>query len=211
MIERTSPPVAAVSAATTSGTEKRVSSKGTPASAATIPHARSAEPRRVSFDGMDGVATRRGYLKHTQERAKTTGDVSFRATKTRKGKAPVGSGAAVGTEYHWFFAPLSQSARKLDANRYQMHLEGLKWKVGFRPATSATWDYEWKKTGKTARQRMIGILAQALADLKADERLGAAPIEAPSLEGERKVAKRKPRARAAKAPSTRAGPEKARA
>ena len=114
-------------------------------------------------------------------------EVSFRATKKRRGKAPAGSGAAVGTEYHWFFAPIAQSARKLDANRYQTHLEGLKWKIGFRPATSETWDHQWAKTGETARQRAIRVLEHALADLKADERLDVAALEAPDLVGARKV------------------------
>lgn len=133
-------------------------------------------------------------------------EVSFHATKSRKGRgAPEGSGAPVGTEYHWFFAPASQSARKLDANTYETHMEGLKWKIGFRPATSATWDTEWKRTGETARQRAIRILEQTLADLKADERLGVPDLAAPALEGARpappprakKAAKKTPRKKAA--------------
>lgn len=113
-------------------------------------------------------------------------DVSFVATKSRKGRgAPDGSGAPVGTEYLWFFAPTVQVARKLDANTYATHMEGLKWKIGFRPATAKTWDFEWEKTGETARQRTIRILQQTLADLKADEREGAPPLDAPALEGER--------------------------
>ena len=136
-------------------------------------------------------------------------EVSFKATKARKGRgAPEGSGAPVGTEYHWFFVPTSQVARKMDANTYETHMEGLKWKLGFRPATSKTWDYEWGKTGETARQRAIRILDQTLADLKADERAKTDPLTAPALEGERptpppraarkKAAKRVPKAAAKK-------------
>ena len=128
-------------------------------------------------------------------------EVSFKATKSRKGRgAPEGSGAPVGTEYHWFFAPTSQVARKVDANTYETHMEGLKWKLGFRPASSKTWDYEWGKTGETARQRAIRILTQTLADLKADEKAKADPLTAPHLEGERPVPPpraKKPRARKA--------------
>lgn len=114
-------------------------------------------------------------------------EVSFRATKTRKGAgAPEGSGAPVGTEYHWFFAPTSQVVRKLDANTYETHLQGYKWKIGFRPATSQTWDHEWARTGETARQRAIRILEQTLADLKAEEKKGE-PFEVPDLLGERPV------------------------
>jgi hypothetical protein len=124
-------------------------------------------------------------------------DVDFTATKTRKGHgAPEGSGAPVGTEYLWMFAPTYQSARKMDANTYQTHLEGLKWKIGFRPATAKTWDYEWAKTGATARQRAIQVLEQTLADLKAQERAHAAALGPPALEGERPAP---PAARKAKA------------
>jgi hypothetical protein len=128
-------------------------------------------------------------------------EVSFKARKVRKGRgAPAGSGVPVGTEYHWFFAPTSQITRKMDANAYDTHLEGLKWKLGFRPATSATWDYEWAKTGETARQRAIRILEQTLADLKADERLHAAPLDAPALEGARPTRPRKRAGRKAARP-----------
>lgn len=124
-------------------------------------------------------------------------EVSFRARKTRKGKgAPEGTGAPVGTEYLWFFAPTSQSARKLDANTYETHMEGLKWKIGFRPATSASWDFQWSKTGQTARQRAIRILTQTLADLKADERLGIPDLDAPTLETERPTPPKRARKRA---------------
>lgn len=146
-------------------------------------------------------------------------EVSFHARKTRKGKgAPEGSGAPVGTEYHWFFVPTSQVARKMDANTYETHMQGLKWKLGFRPATSKSWDYEWGKTGETARQRAIRILEQTLADLKAEERMGEAPLTAPELEGERptppkrtaasrkKAAAPKKTATARKRTPTRAGP-----
>lgn len=123
-------------------------------------------------------------------------EVTFRATKKRRGRAPPGSGAPVGTEYHWFFAPTAQTVRKLDANKYETHLEGLKWKIGFRPATSESWDYQWAKTGETARQRAIRILTQTLADLKADERLGMPDLDAPTLETERPTPPKRARKRA---------------
>lgn len=48
----------------------------------------------------------------------------------------------MGAEHHWFFAPTAQTVRKLDANRYETHLEGLKGKIGLRPATSERWDHQ---------------------------------------------------------------------
>lgn len=137
-------------------------------------------------------------------------EVDFRATKTRKGKgAPEGSGAPVGTEYLWFFVPTTQVARKMDANTYQTRLSGLKWKLGFRPATSTSWDFQWARTGETARQRAIRILEQTLADLKAEEKAGEPDLAAPELEGERPQPPRKrgaPRKRAAKKAATKRAP-----
>src|SRR5581483_1370927 len=129
-------------------------------------------------------------------------DFDFSATKTRKGKgAPEGSGAPVGTEYRWLFAPTEQVARKVDANVYETRMVGLKWKLGFRPATSKSWDYEWARSKETARQRAIRILTQTLADLKAQEKAGEPPLAAPELSGERPVppkkAAKRPRAKKA--------------
>ncbi|MEA3201099.1 MAG: hypothetical protein QOE90_2527 [Thermoplasmata archaeon] len=129
---------------------------------------------------------------------KDTWEVDFRARKTRKGKAPEGSGAPVGTEYLWFFAPTLQRAMKLDANAYETRMTGLKWKVGFRPATAKTWDFEWAKTGETARRRMIRILRQTLADLVAEEKAGEPQPELPGIEMARPAPARKPRSRKAK-------------
>lgn len=162
-----------------------------------------------SYTGMKvGRSHRWDYAGEWQERklGPDLWEVSFKATKTRKGRgAPEGSGAPVGTEYHWFFVPTSQVARKTDANTYQTHMQGLKWKLGFRPATSRTWDYEWGKTGETARQRAIRILEQTLADLKAEERAGEAPLAAPELEGERPAP---PRTRKTAAKAARKTPAK---
>lgn len=87
----------------------------------------------------------------------------------------------------------------MGVDTYETHLEDLKWKIGFRPASAETWDFEWAKTGETARQRAIRILEQALADLKSEERLGASPLEATALEGERPSPPKKSARRDAKA------------
>ena len=124
-------------------------------------------------------------------------EVDFVATKTRKGKgAPEGSGAPVGTEYHWFLAPVAQSARKLDANTYETRMQGFKWKIGFRPATSATGDYPWARTGETARQRASRLLEQTLGDLKAEEKAGEPDLAAPELEGVRPTPPPRPKRKA---------------
>jgi hypothetical protein len=108
-------------------------------------------------------------------------EVSFHATKHRHGHAPEGSGAPEGTEYHWFFPAISQTVRKLDANAYETHLQGLKWKLGFKPATAKGFDYTWQRSKETARERAIRILEQTLADLKLEEKEKAPAMTAPVL------------------------------
>ncbi|HZD35435.1 MAG TPA: hypothetical protein VE130_09545 [Nitrososphaeraceae archaeon] len=44
-------------------------------------------------------------------------DFTFSVDKRRAGKAPEGSGAPVGTEYHWYILAY-QDVKKMDANRY---------------------------------------------------------------------------------------------
>ena len=44
-------------------------------------------------------------------------EFSYAVNKRRKGKAPEGSGAPVGTEYHWYILG-HQFVKKLDANTY---------------------------------------------------------------------------------------------
>ena len=58
--------------------------------------------------------------------------LEFRATKGRRGRsAPEGSGAAAGTEFHWFVAA-NQVARKVDADHYETLMTGLKGKLGHK-------------------------------------------------------------------------------
>lgn len=52
---------------------------------------------------------------------------SYKVGKKRKGKVPEGSGAPVGTEYHWYIIA-DQVVKKLDANSYSTEMTGTKYK-----------------------------------------------------------------------------------
>ncbi|HEX2065594.1 MAG TPA: hypothetical protein VHI93_02170, partial [Candidatus Thermoplasmatota archaeon] len=53
-------------------------------------------------------------------------EVMFRSLKRRKGKAPRGSGAGVGSGYHWLIVA-HQWVHKLDDNTYSTLMEGSKY------------------------------------------------------------------------------------
>lgn len=64
--------------------------------------------------------------------------ISYAVTKRRAGKAPKGSGAAVGTAYHWYIVA-HQNVEKLNANDYTTNMSGLKFKVAHKRASSGKW------------------------------------------------------------------------
>src|ERR1051325_1156736 len=96
--------------------------------------------------------------------------VTYTSLKRRRARAPAGSGAEVGSGYHWFLVA-HQWADKLDANTYATHLEGAKYLVSFRKPGWKGWSTEMRGH-KGARQRTIAILEDALARLKAGEEAG---------------------------------------
>ncbi len=63
---------------------------------------------------------------------------TYSVTKRRAGKAPEGSGAPVGTEYHWYVLA-DQTVQKLDANAYRTRMWGLKIKLAHKRAGSDKW------------------------------------------------------------------------
>jgi hypothetical protein len=96
-------------------------------------------------------------------------EFTFSAAKRRKGRAPEGSGAPVGTEYHWYILG-HQYVRKLDANTYDTFMEGMKHKVAHKRAVAEKWSTGASR-GKTERARMEVILedAQARGDVPEDK------------------------------------------
>ncbi|PTB65001.1 hypothetical protein BBK36DRAFT_1122651 [Trichoderma citrinoviride] len=83
--------------------------------------------------------------------------IDYKTTKRRARKAPARSGAPVGTEYHWLIVA-HQHVRKIDANTYETHLEGSKYKLAHKGAASNTWSIP---TVKGQRDRELELLEDA--------------------------------------------------
>jgi hypothetical protein len=96
--------------------------------------------------------------------------ISYAVTKRRAGKAPEGSGAAVGTEYHWYIMA-HQLVKKLDANSYSTEMNGVKFKVAHRRAASG----KWSVSENGQRKRLIKFLKEFLSELEQQS-----PAEKPS-------------------------------
>ncbi|KAJ6191453.1 hypothetical protein N7519_001474 [Penicillium mononematosum] len=83
--------------------------------------------------------------------------IDYQTNKRRARNAPKGSGAPVGTEYHWLIVG-HQHVRKIDANTYETHLTGSKYKLAHKSVTSGSWSIP---TVKGQRQREIELLQDA--------------------------------------------------
>ena len=92
-------------------------------------------------------------------------DIFYQAQKSRAGKAPEGSGAAIGTGYNWLIVA-HQRVDKLDANNYMTYLDGKKFKVAHLRASKGKWNIKEKKQ----RKKVIEFLEKVISDIKdADE------------------------------------------
>ncbi|PGH04161.1 hypothetical protein GX51_03668 [Blastomyces parvus] len=85
--------------------------------------------------------------------------IDYRATKRRAGRrpAPQGTGAPVGTEYHWFIVA-HQYVKKMDANTYETHMTGSKYKLAHRGAEAKSWSVP---SVKGQREREVELLEDA--------------------------------------------------
>ncbi|KAK3933720.1 hypothetical protein QBC46DRAFT_359502 [Diplogelasinospora grovesii] len=83
--------------------------------------------------------------------------VDFETTKRRARNAPKGSGAPVGTEYHWLVVA-HQHVKKIDANTYETRLVGSKYKLAHKLASSNSWSVP---TVKAQREREVELLEDA--------------------------------------------------
>ncbi|KAL2849584.1 hypothetical protein BJY01DRAFT_142587 [Aspergillus pseudoustus] len=83
--------------------------------------------------------------------------IDYRTNKRRARRAPQGSGAPVGTEYHWLIVG-HQHVKKVDANTYETVLEGSKYKLAYKSANSNTWSVP---TVKKQREREVELLEDA--------------------------------------------------
>ena len=99
-------------------------------------------------------------------------EFTYATNKRRAWNAPEGSGARVGTEYHWYILA-HQNVRKLDANSYATSMTGLKYKL----AHKRIWRKRWNATDSAQRKRLIQILQELIDQLKEemDEEIAEKP------------------------------------
>jgi len=107
---------------------------------------------------------------------------TFSSLKRRAREAPAGSGAPVGTGYHWFILA-HQKVRKLDKDTYETTMEGVKYKVAHKRPHWRNWSTEYPDH-VPEREILIGILEEHLRELKSGADPGS-PVnpESPSDPG----------------------------
>jgi hypothetical protein len=93
---------------------------------------------------------------------------TFSSLKKRARRAPVGSGAPVGTGYHWFILA-HQKVRKMDKDTYETLMEGVKFKVAHKRPHWRGWSTEYPDH-EPERDILIRILEEELAGLKSGSR-----------------------------------------
>jgi hypothetical protein len=88
-------------------------------------------------------------------------DFRYAVVKRRAGRAPEGSGAPLGTAYHWYIVA-DQIVTKLDANSYMTEMVGHKLKVAHRRADKSSWSASERAKGK----HLAKLLRELAADLE---------------------------------------------
>jgi hypothetical protein len=102
-------------------------------------------------------------------------DFHYNVKKRRAGRAPEGSGAPVGTGYHWYILA-DQIVTKLDANTYMTEMAGLKVKLAHKRAGKSS----WSASEKAQRKRLAKVLREMADRLEAEPAAGEAEAQ-PSL------------------------------
>jgi hypothetical protein len=134
------------------------------------------------FDGKKytGMAIGRShkwnYDKGVWRETKVTPDrweITYSVTKRRAGRAPEGSGAPVGTAYHWFILS-HQYVEKLNANDYSTSMVGLKFKLAHKRAANN----KWSASDNARRKSLLKILKSMIVELEQNpEKTAAVPID----------------------------------
>jgi hypothetical protein len=119
----------------------------------------------LRYTGMQvGRSHKWNYDKGVWRETKVTPDkweISYHVTKRRAGHAPEGSGAAIGTAYHWFILS-HQYVEKLNANDYTTGMTGLKFKLAHKRANKETWSL----SDNAQRKELIKILQNFIHELE---------------------------------------------
>jgi hypothetical protein len=131
-------------------------------------------------------------------------EFQYSVVKRRKGRAPEGSGAPVGTAYGWYILA-HQVVTKLDANSYTTEMAGLKYKLAHKRADKTT----WSASDRAQRKRLVQILREMIAEIERQPEKPSAPAREQPAASERKASRRP--ARTARRPAPRArGPARRR-
>lgn len=88
-------------------------------------------------------------------------EFQYSVVKRRKGRAPEGSGAPLGTAYNWYILA-HQVVTKLDANSYTTEMAGMKYKLAHKRADKTT----WSASDRAQRKRLVQILREMIAELE---------------------------------------------
>jgi hypothetical protein len=117
------------------------------------------------YSGMQvGRSHKWNYDKGVWRETKVTPDrweISYHVTKRRAGYAPAGSGAAVGTGYHWFILS-HQYVEKLNADDYATGMTGVKFKLAHKRAGQE----KWSLSDTAQRKQLIKVLQEFIEELE---------------------------------------------
>src|SRR3954467_11347244 len=86
--------------------------------------------------------------------------ISYAVTKRRAGHAPKGSGASVGTDYHWVILS-HQLVEKLNADDYSTVMTGIKFKLAHKRKGKE----KWNTSATTQRNHLMQFLKDMIAQL----------------------------------------------
>ena len=124
-------------------------------------------------------------------------EIRFNVNKRRRGKAPEGTGAPVGTEYHWYILA-DQTARKIDANTYWTEMVGFKYKLAHKRAGKDT----WSASDAAQKRHLVALLKEMIARLEAEP--GVVVATADAARAARPASKGAPDRRTSSRPAARA-------
>jgi len=109
-------------------------------------------------------------------------EFQYSVVKRRKGRAPEGSGAPVGTAYDWYILA-RQVVTKLDANSYTTEMAGVKYKVAHKRAGKTS----WSASDRARRKRTVQILREMIAEIEAQEEAAPAKETPPAVASRRRT------------------------
>lgn len=104
-------------------------------------------------------------------------EFTFESVKRRIRSAPVGSGAAPGTQYYWYIVA-DQKVKKVDQDSYTTLMKGLKYKIAHKRPHWQKWNtYYPGQMG--AKGRILSVLEETVAQLKEEIAMEGGPKRDP--------------------------------